>query len=192
MWRRTREAAYWGAELPERTRLVQRLIAYLDAHRCGKTVDTGWSDSDVEVFRDIWTRVSVDTVQEEHGGGKRVVRVRSRLHTSTLTKIFLVAGAVLVSLAVLVLANKPAVAVGWSVGIALLLWWAWYRGAGLHAKIIEVVDDIARDMGLVRIRLESESRPTASASECRSSPPSAALTETASAVQSTAASGTAS
>jgi GT2 family glycosyltransferase len=159
LWRRTRETAYWGAVSPERTRLVQRLIAYLDAHRCGKTVDTGWSHSDLEVFRDIWTRVSIDTVQEEHGGGKRVVRVRSQLHTSTLTKIFLAAGAALVSLAVLVLSNKPAVAIGWSVSIAVLLAWAWYRGAGLHAKIVEVVDDIARDMALVRVRPESEARP---------------------------------
>ena len=59
---------YWVADGPSR-HLVQRLIALLDAHRCGKMIDTGWSESDLAVFRDIWTCVSVDTVQEEHGNG---------------------------------------------------------------------------------------------------------------------------
>jgi hypothetical protein len=157
-WRRTYEVAYWGAGLPERTQLVQRLVAYLDAHRCGKTVDTGWLDNDLEVFRDIWSSVSIDTVQEEHGGGNRVVRVRSRLHTSTLTKTCLAVGAALVSMASLI---SPAVAVGWSVGITLLLARAWYRGAALHSKISELIDDLAREMSLVRLRPESEVQPSA-------------------------------
>ncbi len=95
-------------------------------------------------------------MQEEHGSGKRVLRVRSVLHTSTLTKISLVLGAALVSLAAVV---SPAVALAWSVCITLLLGWAWYRGAELHAKIIEVVDDIARDMGLVRLGPERQDKP---------------------------------
>jgi hypothetical protein len=155
-WRRTCEATYWGTGLPERTQLVQRLAAYLDAHRCGKTVDTGWMENDLEVFHDIWTRVSIDTVQEEHGEGKRVVRVRSRLHTSTLTKTFLAVGAALVSLASLI---SPAVAVGWSVGITLLLGWIWYRGSLLHSKIGEMIDELAQEMSLVRLRPESDERP---------------------------------
>jgi GT2 family glycosyltransferase len=154
-WRRTCEVAYWGAGLPERTQLVRRLVSYLDAHRCGKTVDTGWSDNDLEVFRDIWTRVSIDTVQEEHGSGNRIVRVRSRLHTSTLTKTCLVVGAILVSMATFI---SPAVAVGWSIGITLLLGRAWYRGALLHSKLSEVIDGFALEMSLVRVDPENDVR----------------------------------
>jgi GT2 family glycosyltransferase len=170
-WRRTCAAAYWGAGLPERTRLVQRLIAYLDAHRCGKTVDTGWSEDDLDVFRDVWTRVSVETVQEEHGCGNRVVRVRSRLHTSTLTKLFLAVGATLVAMAAMI--SLP-VAIGWTAFLALLLAWAWYRGAELHAKIIEVVDDLAREMAMLPVRPESETRAagaTAGAHRSEAPPP---------------------
>jgi hypothetical protein len=160
-WRRTCEAVYWGAGLPERTQLVQRLVSYLDAHRCGKTVDTGWMENDLEVFRDIWTSVSIDTVQEEHGGGNRVVRVRSRLHTSTLTKTFLAVGAALVSLASLI---SPPVAVGWSLFITLLLAWIWYRGSLLHTKISELIDEFAREMSLRRIRAESDGQPAGTVS----------------------------
>jgi O-antigen biosynthesis protein len=149
-------AAYWGGGSPDRTELIERLIGYLDSHRCGKTIDTGWSDTDLYVFRDVWSAVSISTVQEEHGGGNRVIRVRCRLKASTLAKISVLLGAALVSLAVCV--SGP-VAAAWSIGIGLLFAVAWSRGARLLATLGEVVDVLASDMKLVRVRPESEMHP---------------------------------
>ena len=154
---RTRTAAYWGSRSPERTQLIQRLLAYLDAHRCGTSIDTGWSEIDLYVFRDVWTAVSISTVQEEHGGGNRVIRVRCRLRTSMLTKTCIVLGATLVSLAACI--SLP-VAAAWAAGIGLLLAGCWYRGAGLLVTLSEVVEELAGEMSLIRVRPDSEATKT--------------------------------
>ncbi len=149
----TRMAAYWGAGSPDRTQLVQRLIAYLDARRCGKTIDTGWTDADLYVFRDLWAEVSIGTVQEEHGEGNRVIRVRCRLRASMLTRISIALGATLVALAACV--SVP-IAAAWAAGVGLLLAGARYRGTKLLAKLDEVVDELAGEMSLVRVHPEKE------------------------------------
>jgi O-antigen biosynthesis protein len=154
----SRVVAYWGAGSPDRTQLIARLIAYLDSHRCGKTIDTGWSDTDLYVFCDAWSVVAISTAQEEHGGGNRVLRVRFHLLASTLTRISIVLGATLVSLAACI---SWVIAVGWAAGISLLLAAARYRGAGLLAKLGEIVDDLAEELSLVRVRHEGEARKAA-------------------------------
>ena len=147
-WAGTRTAQYWGSNWPERTQLVQRLVAYLDAHRCGKAIDTGWSDTDLYVFCDMWATVSFSTVQEEHGGGSRVVRTRCRLRASTPTKILMVLGATLVLLAACV--NLP-VAAAWAAAIGVLLAAARWRGTRLLAQLGEIIDELAGEMSLIRV-----------------------------------------
>ncbi|HKD36951.1 MAG TPA: glycosyltransferase, partial [Pirellulales bacterium] len=48
--RERRAVAYWGGRHPERTELLHRVVNYLAAHGCGKSIDTGWTDADLEVF----------------------------------------------------------------------------------------------------------------------------------------------
>jgi hypothetical protein len=89
----TRTAAYWTEEGYERTELLGLVIAYLTEHRRGKTIDSGWSDWDLEVHCHPWTVVRVSTAQEEHGGGKRLIRVRYRLRPGRSMKGLTLAGA---------------------------------------------------------------------------------------------------
>ena len=51
------------------------------------------ADWDLEIHCDRWTVVRVCTVQEEHGGGKRCVRVRYRLRASGLLRLSVFAAA---------------------------------------------------------------------------------------------------
>ncbi len=138
--------AYWGPKNPERTQLIQRLVTHLDAHRCGKTIDTGWTDTDLQVFRDVWAVVAVSTVQEEHGSENRVIRVRAHLHTSRLTKILAVLGCIVIALGAWI--SIP-LGVAWTLTFLFLLFAAWYRGSVLASKLIEIVDELAVGMGLV-------------------------------------------
>ena len=148
--------------------MIQRLITYLDSHRCGKTVDTGWTDTDLSVFRDIWSEVFVGTVQEEHGGGNRVIRVRCRLRPSMLTKLSIALGATLVSLAACI--SLP-IAAAWAAGIGLLLARIRYRGTKLLAKLSEVVDSLAGEMSLIRVRPDQEMQRDSALSTSRPAPP---------------------
>src|SRR5207249_5391351 len=65
----TRTVAYWSEQACERTELLSVFIARLMESRLGVTVDSGWSDWDVEVHCDPWAVVQVCTAQENHGSG---------------------------------------------------------------------------------------------------------------------------
>ena len=48
----------------DRTLLLQRVTAFLNEHGWGKTLDSGWSNWDLEVYCHPWTVVQVCTAQE--------------------------------------------------------------------------------------------------------------------------------
>jgi hypothetical protein len=110
-------------------------------------VDSGWESWDVEIYCHPWTVVQVSTAEENHGGNKRMIRVRYRLRMSGSTKLvgacFLLPG----GLATL-LFDWPAAAatccllVGFGFG-------AWWRGIFKAAQAVAVVDGLARSLGLV-------------------------------------------
>jgi hypothetical protein len=70
------EAAYWGEGWQERTHLVGQFVRLLDACNFARVLDSGWTDWDVEASVGPWAKVRVRTVEEDHGGGHRLVRVR--------------------------------------------------------------------------------------------------------------------
>jgi GT2 family glycosyltransferase len=146
---RVRTVSYWGAATPERTHLLQRLLRFLDALRCGTTIDSGWSDCDLEVFRDPWTAVRICTVQEEHGSGRRVIRVRYELRLTSLARVATTAA----------LATGGAMAWFHPLATALcigswgaVLGAAWWKGAHLSARLAEIVDQLAAEMDLISLQ----------------------------------------
>ena len=148
--------SYWGQSWGERPEVVTRTAAELSAGRWGVTLDTGWGDWDVEVFGHPWTCVRVTSVQEEHGEGKRLVRLRYRFGPTWLGWTVLVALAASVAFAA---AFEPAVAavLGGIAAIAVL--WTAGRGGRLAARIRDAFDRNARAIGLIPCERRSE-RPT--------------------------------
>jgi GT2 family glycosyltransferase len=142
-----RAAAYWSETGGERTALLGRVIAYLNEHRWGKVIDSGWADWDLRIHCHPWTVVEVCTAEEEHGGGKRLVRVRYRLRPSGHLKALALVGAVGAALAVL-WASWPLAAVASATG-ALCggLWWV---GTCRASRAVAVVEATARDLGFLR------------------------------------------
>lgn len=57
--------------------------------------DAGWSDWDMEIHRHPWTSVRIRTVQEDHGSGRRLFRVRSTLRATPNLTIVGLLGALL-------------------------------------------------------------------------------------------------
>ena len=72
----SRTVAYWSEEGLDRLHLLSLTIAHVNERRWTKTIDTGWERWDLDVLCHPWAVARITTVQEEHGGGKRLVRVR--------------------------------------------------------------------------------------------------------------------
>jgi GT2 family glycosyltransferase len=143
----TLAVAYWSEEGCERTRLLDRVLAYLNEHAWGKVIDTGWSNWDLQLHCHPWTIVEVCTAEEDHGGGKRMLRVRYRLR----------AGGYIKALCGTALAVAPC-------AFALQEWWAlagaagllalavglWWRGMRRATQAVGVFDVAAAQLKLLR------------------------------------------
>jgi len=134
---------YWDEAWRERTELLDRAVAYLNEHCWGRVIDSGWFDWDLIVDCYPWNIVQVCTVQEDHGSGRRLIRIRYRLRPiATVRQVRAAAGV-------------PAVLGLWPVATAagaLLLGCGalWWRGTWRAARIVVVFDRLAREMGMAR------------------------------------------
>ena len=84
---RRRIADYWSEAGIERTELLGLLVAYLHEKQWSKTIDTGWKSWDVEVFCHPWIVVRIATAEEEHGSGRRLIRIGYSLRPSGYTQL---------------------------------------------------------------------------------------------------------
>ena len=138
--------SYWGEAWGERPDVVKRAAEHLHDARWGVTLDTGWSDWDVEVFGHPWTCVRVASVQEEHGSGRRLVRLRYRFGPTWLGWTALAA---LATTVVFAASLRPGAAVVLGGVAAAAVVWTAGRGGRLAARIRAAFDSSARSAGLV-------------------------------------------
>jgi len=154
-------AQYWGQAGVDRTQLLGLVLAHFNELRVGKTIDAGWQDWDLELYCSPWTLLQIATAEEEHGSGKRLVRVRFTTKPSRN----------LLSLCCLGAAALALGAYLWSVlvcaGAALLLvaglcgYWIGKRRA---STAIALVDSLAESLELVAVPATEQ---TSSADACR-------------------------
>jgi GT2 family glycosyltransferase len=143
-----RSVHYWSEEGYDRTELLGLVIAHLNERGWGKTIDSGWENWDVEVYCHPWTVVQICTAQEDHGNGKRLMRVRYHLRPSGYTRTLGFAAFLAAAIAGLFLDWTPLLATGVFLAAALVLWW---RGTRRAAQVVGLVDTLARELHLVRI-----------------------------------------
>jgi GT2 family glycosyltransferase len=138
--------AYWGEEWPERSHLLQRVTAYLAAHRWGPVVDTGWSDWDLEVACGRWTFLRIRSAQEDHGGGKRLIRLEFRMRARGVLVIATIAATALTVVAASLHAVAGAALASVMPCLVGLAWWSGRRVAG---RVVHAIDSEARQMKLI-------------------------------------------
>jgi hypothetical protein len=152
-----REAAfllsYWTDDGLEKEGLLQALAAFLVPRKYFVAYDQGWSDWDIQVYRGIWSKAQLKVVGENHGSGKRLLRVRAALK---MTRPALIALATYPALAAVALAaGLPPVAVAiLLVGLAhagAIL----YQGVRLSRILYQVLEIVAQGLGLVPVRERS-------------------------------------
>jgi hypothetical protein len=146
-----RKLAYWTETGVDRIQLLDRFAGNLQPRRCGAALDSGWSDWDLEIPCNLLSRLQIRTAQEDHGGSKRLIRVRCELRPSWMA----------VMSAVLCLPVLAATDFQWPVVVACLIalpvvWLgAWRRGLRIAGRLVGVLDDLAGELGLISAEREA-------------------------------------
>jgi O-antigen biosynthesis protein len=138
---------YWTEEWRDRTELLGGVVRRLEELRWPKVIDAGWSEWDLEILRHSWTKVQICTVQEEHGGKKRLIRMRYRVRLRGFAAIGALCG-------LLLIASAGSVQSSWAAAIMLAVPVCaavlWRRCAMRAAEVLRVIDAAASEMNLIR------------------------------------------
>lgn len=79
---RRREVALWSEDGVGREQFLDRLLAFARSHGANLRVDSGWEPHDITFHGDRWCNLELTSVTENHGGGRRLTRLRFRLHAT--------------------------------------------------------------------------------------------------------------
>jgi hypothetical protein len=128
-----RSSAFWSEAGKDRTELLGRALASLDEHRWGRVLDTGWFEWDLAVYCGSGLILRVVTAQEEHGQGKRLIRIRYRL--APTARLGVICAVSIVAVAVVAL-PYPRMAMGAAALVLGLGVRAWVRGLAAATRVI--------------------------------------------------------
>jgi cellulose synthase/poly-beta-1,6-N-acetylglucosamine synthase-like glycosyltransferase len=89
-WReRAFHLSYWSETGAEKEVLLCGLTDFLVSHKYLVTTDAGWSNWDLKIARGLCSRTLVTVCTENHGGNKRLLRVRCAMRLSHLALFLL-------------------------------------------------------------------------------------------------------
>jgi glycosyltransferase involved in cell wall biosynthesis len=131
---------YWTDQAIEKEGLIQGLMDFLLPRKYLIDVDRGWNDWDIEVHRGAFARSEIAVAVENHGGNKRLLRVRCRQRLSGVAKLMLGAcGLLVVAGAIFSVPEmiRFAIALG-TVNFGFLLYKNYRLGQILH-HVLEIV-----------------------------------------------------
>jgi len=110
---------YWSEQGHEKEAFLGGVMEFLIPRKYLITVDPGWNRWDLEIFRGIWSKAHVTVAAENHGGGKRLLNVRSEIRLTRVSQLSLGFFAGLVAVGV-IFAIPEVIAVGTALGLVNL------------------------------------------------------------------------
>ena len=131
---------YWSEAAAEKEALLAGLMDFLLPQKYFVVPDTGWSKWDLKISRGLWSRAFVTVCAENHGGSKRLLRVRCAMRMSSLARVLLRSCAILTA-AGLILESPVAAVIFFAIGVVNLGVAGWHLvifGRLMH-RIIEAV-----------------------------------------------------
>jgi hypothetical protein len=142
--RRRVTLAYWGEAGQEKDAFLKRLMEKLQAARCVTAPNSGWEAWDLRIRHGLLAGATVLTAVEDHGGRKRLLRLRARLETPG----WLVACLLILAALGIVGAWQlfDGAAVWWALILPLVigLWAGWQR-ARLAARLRSTAAQVAAE-----------------------------------------------
>jgi hypothetical protein len=150
--------SYWSDTGAEKELLLNGLNDFLVPQKYLVMADTGWNKWDLKIARGLCSRALVTVCSENHGGSKRLLRVRCAMRLSQLALLVLRSSAAFAAFA-LMLDWPLAGAVIGAIGIvnAGVMGWQLIGFGQLMHRIVEAVAKQAQLMPvepMVRARLE--------------------------------------
>lgn len=147
---------FWGDGSIDRIDWVNGLVLRLDQQGWASKTDTGWSEHDVELFGNRWSRLQITTATEDYGGGKRLFRCRLRAQWSLLaTLAFWSALAFEILLIGVVRHELP-----WFWMLLLTMpifgWFIEQEKRNQQRLIAAFLEDVAKQRGLTKLKFDPE------------------------------------
>ncbi|HEV2336674.1 MAG TPA: glycosyltransferase [Stellaceae bacterium] len=132
--------SYWNESSAEKEILLDGLMGSLLPQKYFVVADTGWSKWDLKIARGLWSRALVTVCSENHGGAKRLLRVRCAMRSSSLARVLLRSYAALAA-GSLILGAPVAAVVFSAIGIANfgVIGWRLVTFGRIMQRIIEAV-----------------------------------------------------
>ena len=109
--KRALRLSYWSEAGTEKEALIGGLMQFLVPQKYFVVPDTGWSNWDLKISRGLFSRALVLVCTENHGGAKRLLRVRCAMRFSRFACFLLRSSAALTALALIL---------GWPVTAAVI------------------------------------------------------------------------
>ncbi|MBO0735732.1 MAG: glycosyl transferase, partial [Alphaproteobacteria bacterium] len=153
-WRaRAFQLAYWSDAGVEKEVLIGGLMDFLLPQKYFVVPDTGWSNWDLKIARGLWSRALLLVCTENHGGTKRLLRVRCAMRFSRFAMFVLRSCAALTAVALILGWPLAAAAIG-AVGLinSGVMGCQLIGFARLMHRIIEAVAKQARLLPLDPVR----------------------------------------
>jgi GT2 family glycosyltransferase len=149
--------SYWSEKGDEKEALLSGLIRFLGPQKYFVQADQGWNDWDLKIARGLWSRALILVCTENHGGNKRLLRLRCAMRLSRFATFVLRAYALAVAAALIL--QAPAFAAIFAVlGLA--------QGAIIAQRTIafgglmhRIVETVARRERLAPAAPAAEPRP---------------------------------
>jgi O-antigen biosynthesis protein len=151
--------AYWTQGQETRYELLRGILAGLETEGWQFRPDTGWTDYDVEIMGNRWSRVRLTTVTEELSKGRRNFRCRLVAQWSFLAKVMLgaVSGIELVVVGFLA-GSHPWI---WMLllSLPLLCWLLDHAQWTLLEPLGKVVDAATARLGMIKVESREKAMP---------------------------------
>lgn len=141
--------SYWTEAGLEKESLLQAVMDFFLLHKYFISVDQGWSNWDLEIYRGIWSRVEVKVCTENHGGSKRLLRVRCALRMSQFATMIMIGYSLLIVLGIIL--GMPKVATVTVVAAAINAVVILYQNFRLGRILYDALETVAKKMYLVPI-----------------------------------------
>jgi GT2 family glycosyltransferase len=148
MGRGLRKRVFWSDDGKDRHHFLGAIFRLLEEEGWRYSIDTGWKEWDIQIYGNFWWSTVLQTVTEDHGGGKRLTRVRLRSRFVTSTIIFSLVALSIVIYRQLHISHLDL----WSViPYSLFLIFLASRARALKARVAELVDLAGYRAGLQRV-----------------------------------------
>jgi glycosyltransferase involved in cell wall biosynthesis len=141
--------SYWNEAGAEKEALIGGLMDFLVPRKYFVVADTGWSDWDLKVARGLCGQALVLVCTENHGGAKRLSRVRCAMRFSRFASFLLRGCAAITAFAMILDWPLTAAAIGavGLIGLAATIW----QFVGFGRLMHRIIEAVAKQMRLTPV-----------------------------------------